>query len=478
MTSPVRRPGNRDDTHSGKPTLLDGNATCVDMTTESQKPAPHSAVGSSTPAHESPGPYLTHPDLNGVPCQGDNIPASDTSTRHETIPESPRGSPGNLTLDSPEGQDLAIVGTTKPGAVASGASLTRTATSSSQSASDPSTSAHTSQPVILAPLEMAEVSNNSGDVPLSAAPSRCSIPGTRDASPERQLSPETSQVQGLAMTGCESSDVEAQAHAATSGLSSEIQEAPSPSQTLITRRRSRRQAALRSIRYDDDSDSDLDGDSQGSEDLDHTNLPRHKGFCTSGSAVEERSLEGETSDGDEQCPRKRRRLSESSTGLVRHATTSVKGRASLRSTTQSIKWGNHSRASGILSPALSQATSIEAEVGAVLARFEEWPLENVSLKRITENGRATFQLQFDWTPCADRGCVDSPSTQTVHRAKRASASRTHYTTEEDDLLLELKERERLAWPEIHRRFTKTYPARSVQSLQVHYSTKLKSRESS
>ncbi|KAF9775860.1 hypothetical protein IL306_006020 [Fusarium sp. DS 682] len=44
--------------------------------------------------------------------------------------------------------------------------------------------------------------------------------------------------------------------------------------------------------------------------------------------------EGETSDEDEQYPRKRRRISESSTGLMRHATTSVKARASLRCTTQ------------------------------------------------------------------------------------------------------------------------------------------------
>ncbi|KAH8654723.1 hypothetical protein BGZ61DRAFT_524174 [Ilyonectria robusta] len=41
-------------------------------------------------------------------------------------------------------------------------------------------------------------------------------------------------------------------------------------------------------------------------------------------------------------------------------------------------------------PVSSQATSDETEVRAVLARFEEWPLENASLKRITENSRTTF----------------------------------------------------------------------------------------
>ncbi|KAH6881051.1 hypothetical protein B0T10DRAFT_580833 [Thelonectria olida] len=163
---------------------------------------------------------------------------------------------------------------------------------------------------------------------------------------------------------------------------------------------------------------------------------------------------------------------------------SVKGRASRRYSTRPTKWGNRSRASGIPSPALSQATS--TEVGEVLARFEEWPLENVSLKRITENGRATFQLQFDWTPCTERGhansadwgCVNSPSTRTVCRAKRASATRIRYTTAEDELLFKLKEDDRLAWPEIHQWFSEMYPGRSVESLQVHYSTKINRRERS
>lgn len=38
----------------------------------------------------------------------------------------------------------------------------------------------------------------------------------------------------------------------------------------------------------------------------------------------------------------------------------------------------------------TRASSNETEAGAVLARFEEWPLENVLLKRITENGITTF----------------------------------------------------------------------------------------
>jgi hypothetical protein len=200
-------------------------------------------------------------------------------------------------------------------------------------------------------------------------------------------------------------------------------------------------------------------------------------------------LEGDESDGEDQCPRKRRKVSRSS-GLLRDAAASVerprRGRQSLRSrSTQSTYREKNTQASGILSPAPSQATSDETEVRAVLASFEEWPLENASLKRIAENGKTTFQLQFAWTPCTKHGHasstvrdrVDLPSTRTRSRAKRGSAPRAKYTPQEDDLLIELKEgREMLAWPEIHQRFSEAYPGRSVESLQVHYSTKLKCRE--
>ncbi|KAH8659707.1 hypothetical protein BGZ61DRAFT_540043 [Ilyonectria robusta] len=195
--------------------------------------------------------------------------------------------------------------------------------------------------------------------------------------------------------------------------------------------------------------------------------PRH----TIHAEAEEMSL-GDESNGEDQFPRKRRRVSRSSASSLRDAAASVerprRGRPSLRSR----------------STRSSQAMSDETEVRAVLARFEEWPLENASLKRITENGKTTFQLQFDWTPCTNgqasstvRDRVDSPSTQTTGKTKRASAPKIKYTPQENDLLIKLKEgSEMITWPEIHRRFSETYPGRSVDSLQVHYSTKLKGRK--
>lgn len=228
---------------------------------------------------------------------------------------------------------------------------------------------------------------------------------------------------------------------------------------------------------DDDDSSDAGNGSQGSQ--------AHPGPAKL-RRDEETSLEGDESDGDDQSPRKRRKVSRSAAGLPRDAAASVerpRRRRPLRSrSAQSTSRGKSTQANGILSPVSSQATSDDNEARAVLARFEEWPLENASLKRIAENGRTTFQLQFDWTPCTKHGHasstvrdrVHSPSTQTKARTKRGS--RAKYTAQEDGRLIELKERQMLRWPEIHQRFSEAYPGRSVESLQVHYSTKLKGRE--
>jgi hypothetical protein len=59
------------------------------------------------------------------------------------------------------------------------------------------------------------------------------------------------------------------------------------------------------------------------------------------------------------------------------------------------------------------------------------------------------------------------------RTQRSSASHV-FTQEEDDLIMALKETECLPWPETHKRFSKEFPQRRSQaSLQVRYSTKLK-----
>lgn len=110
-------------------------------------------------------------------------------------------------------------------------------------------------------------------------------------------------------------------------------------------------------------------------------------------------------------------------------------------------------------------------------RYEEWPLENVCLKRVTEDGTTTFQLQFSWDSPTKYGHEtgtrrDLPKSGSS--AKHSSVTRVTFTAEEDDLLIELK-RQGLSWQETHEKFTARFPGRSKGTLQVRYCTKLKDR---
>ncbi|KAH7111544.1 hypothetical protein EDB81DRAFT_671260 [Dactylonectria macrodidyma] len=463
------------------------DATLPSINSLATQSSPHTAVNPPTPTQTSQTPDLEHFPPDQAPCQGDDALASGTLACHDGIPETPHEYPQrHLSQDTSEGQGLATADATGRSTVTGDAMHIVTPNPSSRSTPDPPTPACASQPPTLTPLDTDDAPCRGDDMSVSATPSRQnSIPGAGDVSPQRQPSFETPQGQDHETSDRGSEDVEAHvlsegAPQSSSGARASLSRPLGP----ITRRRARRQAVHRLAQDDDDISSDTSNESQGSEShLDRANLRRDKDYYPSHTEAEEMGLEGDQSNGEDQCPRKRRKVSRSSAGSLRNAAASVerprRGRPSLRS------WGKNSQASGILSPASSQATSDETQVTAVLASFEEWPLENASLKRITENGKTTFQLQFDWTPCtkhghassAVRNRVDLPSTRTRSGAKRASAPRAKYSSQEDDLLIELKEgREMLAWPEIHQRFCEAHPGRSVESLQVHYSTKLKSRE--
>jgi hypothetical protein len=137
----------------------------------------------------------------------------------------------------------------------------------------------------------------------------------------------------------------------------------------------------------------------------------------------------------------------------------------------------------IPSPPSSQGSGDEeVRVQVPTAKFEEWALEDVVLKRVTANGLATFQLQFVWDSCVNHRRKDptigrlqyqSPVTRRP-TAKRGASTRARFTPEEDDLLVELKN-QGLPWQDIHKQFTDAFPQRErrVGSLQVRYCTKLK-----
>lgn len=114
------------------------------------------------------------------------------------------------------------------------------------------------------------------------------------------------------------------------------------------------------------------------------------------------------------------------------------------------------------------------------AAFDEWVLQDVVPKRTFLDGRATFQLQFDWDMCCKHGDASrkrkEPSRQRRGFATVAEPSaRRIFTPDEDHWLVRLKERQLLPWSEIHRRFCDKFAERSRESLQVRYCTKLKRR---
>jgi hypothetical protein len=134
----------------------------------------------------------------------------------------------------------------------------------------------------------------------------------------------------------------------------------------------------------------------------------------------------------------------------------------------------------VASQASLQATTLTAELGAAIAGFCGWPLESASLTCNMDCGKPLFQLQFRLPPIYDgTGGVGNDRLgpeRAASKARRAPRARSRYTPSEDDLLVELKSRKELPWSQIHKRFCEKFPARPVESLQVHYSTKLKSRE--
>ncbi|KAL5603422.1 hypothetical protein FOVSG1_006172 [Fusarium oxysporum f. sp. vasinfectum] len=109
---------------------------------------------------------------------------------------------------------------------------------------------------------------------------------------------------------------------------------------------------------------------------------------------------------------------------------------------------------------------------AFLDQFEEWPLQDMLLKRITEGGRTTFQLQFEWATSPCQPCPNRPTTPTKKGKKRrpknplstTTSSGSRWTSEEDEMVYRMK-RDNCSWAEIQR----AIPHRSQGSIQVRYS---------
>ncbi|SPO03180.1 uncharacterized protein DNG_05862 [Cephalotrichum gorgonifer] len=113
----------------------------------------------------------------------------------------------------------------------------------------------------------------------------------------------------------------------------------------------------------------------------------------------------------------------------------------------------------------------------VRATYQQWPLQDVLLKRVMDDGRTVFQLQFTWDSCPQhhRNAHGTEHAETSGHGTKTRSRRgkgSMFTAEEDELLVRLKGGQ-LAWDEIHERFSRKFPGRSRGSLQVRYCTKLK-----
>ncbi|KAL7917971.1 hypothetical protein ACQKWADRAFT_331280 [Trichoderma austrokoningii] len=101
---------------------------------------------------------------------------------------------------------------------------------------------------------------------------------------------------------------------------------------------------------------------------------------------------------------------------------------------------------------------------APTSKFEEWPLGQAVLKRITIDGLAGIN-----TVSRPRSGTTSATTK-----RNQGTARSNFTPEEDGLIITLKD-QGLSWKDIHTQYQKKFPERAVGYLQVRYNTKLKDR---
>ncbi|CAG9955995.1 unnamed protein product [Clonostachys rosea f. rosea IK726] len=189
------------------------------------------------------------------------------------------------------------------------------------------------------------------------------------------------------------------------------------------------------------------------------------------------SVDDEADRSDPPLPCKRRKLggSQSSSRPYRRS-------KRLTNRTQTVNSSGLHTPVRSVSSVSSNSAFTAADEEMPVARYEEWPLQGATLKRLAMNGKMTFQLQFGWEPCVGGHAPGSHSddkfqsqvAKRSHRTQRSPASHS-FTCEEDDLIVKLKEEQQLRWPEIHEQFSDKFPQRRSQgSLQVRYCTKLKS----
>ncbi|KAH9231819.1 hypothetical protein K456DRAFT_399088 [Colletotrichum gloeosporioides 23] len=133
------------------------------------------------------------------------------------------------------------------------------------------------------------------------------------------------------------------------------------------------------------------------------------------------------------------------------------------------------------------ASGEEQNTDHVLATFDEFPLHfapltNFVLKRTIVGHVTTFTIEWQQVNPPHYRCQGppkviqpppSPSLSGSDLARFPRGHRRAFTKDEDRLLCKLKRGGKLCWKEIHRQFSNKFPGRTIGTLQVRYSTKLK-----
>ncbi|KAI1463210.1 uncharacterized protein F4812DRAFT_463903 [Daldinia caldariorum] len=336
-----------------------------------------------------------------------------------------------------------------------------------------SPSTYTHSPRTASPVGVTQASLEASEAPAGSSHDDA-ISEVHAQSPARS-SAEPHQAQGLGDASCTPSNAASEVAEAGFESPSEAQvSSPSPSP-----RRSRR-ISLQTHKTMQFKDGDADSEGSGSEDgLNGSESHYRDGYSPSLADSEGSGSEDDDADGVHQG-RKRRKVSNSASCSVHSTAASSRGSRSSRqrrSTTHAAQLPSGTRTSGraIDSPTPSQATPAPSEANMILAWFEEWLLGDVFLKRITEGGKTTFQLQFDWDsdlcpPHASRS-VSNPKKRT--RPSKTSPSVTkspgaRWTPEEDETVRRMKQ-DGDSWATIQH----ALPHRSQGTIQVRYSTKLR-----
>ncbi|EXK23428.1 hypothetical protein FOMG_19792 [Fusarium oxysporum f. sp. melonis 26406] len=220
-------------------------------------------------------------------------------------------------------------------------------------------------------------------------------PATSSSSPGLRLLPESRPDQEQDRGSCSPSDTEPDPSEAESGSLPGARMSPLFREGLS--RRPFRRTSSHTHMPVQDKDSDADTESSDSEDgLDVQKCIYVEEYCP---LLSDASGDDSEDDFEELHSRKRRRVPRFHHASARSTPASARSSHQQRSKrrTAQLPRGRQISLRGSKSPAPSQTSSDPSEAGT-FARFEEWPLSNVSLKGIIKGGKATFQLQFDWTP--------------------------------------------------------------------------------